>query len=165
MSDRKEEIKHYLQHEVNPVLKPLVEEITQARPANIMQFILQYAQRQMAQENKPEIKRLTTQPASEEEMTKEQEEQFARKLQEKNQRKGKKNSRKGISAEVFGEFNQKSAFTPEVHPKSKESADLIRSLLKKSIMFQGLSEENLSVVVGAMAEVKCPPEKEIIREG
>jgi hypothetical protein len=36
MSDRKEEIKKYLTTEVNPILKPLVEEITQARPTNIM---------------------------------------------------------------------------------------------------------------------------------
>lgn len=149
MTERKEEIKRYLQQEVNPILKPLVEEITQARPSNIMEFILQYAQRQL--QNKVEVKRMVTQPASEEEMTKEQEEQLARKLQDKMQRKGgKKNSRKGISAEVFGEYNQKAAFSPKVHPKSKESADLIRSLLKKSIMFQGLSEENLMVVIGAM---------------
>lgn len=47
MTDRKEEIKRYLQNEVNPVLKPLVEEITQARPPNILQFILQYAQKHL----------------------------------------------------------------------------------------------------------------------
>lgn len=99
----------------------MVEEITQARPANIMEFILQYAQRKLSQQT--EIKRMATEVASEEEMTKEQEEQFARKLQEKMQRKnGKKKSRKGISAEVFGDYNQKAAFTPQVHPKSKESS-------------------------------------------
>lgn len=79
--------------------------------------------------------------SSGEEMTQEQEEHLARKIQEKLKGRGaKKNSRKGISAEVFGDYNQKAAFTPQQHPKSKESADLIRSLLKKSIMFQGLSE-------------------------
>ena len=49
MTDRKGEIKDYLQNKVNPILKPMVEEISQARPANIMEFILQYAQRHLTQ--------------------------------------------------------------------------------------------------------------------
>jgi hypothetical protein len=32
---------------------------------------------------------------------------------------GKKNSRQGISAEVFGQFNKKEAFVPKIVPKSK----------------------------------------------
>ena len=122
MTDRKEEIKNYLQNKVNPILKPMVEEISQARPANIMEFILQYAQRHLTQQS--EIKLTANEAGSEEEvMTKEQEDQFAHKVPEKTQRKnGKKDSRRGISAEVFGDYNQKSAFTPQVYPKSKESS-------------------------------------------
>lgn len=54
-----------------------------------------------------------------------------RKIQEKIQKKngGKKNSRKGISAEVFGEFNKKAAFVAKTIPKSKESSEFIKNLL------------------------------------
>jgi len=40
MEDKREEIKRYLQTIVNPILKPMIEEITRLRPQNIMEFIL-----------------------------------------------------------------------------------------------------------------------------
>jgi hypothetical protein len=44
---------------------------------------------------------------------------MGKRLQEKQKKNGgKKNSRKGISAEVFGEFNKKTAFVSRVIPKS-----------------------------------------------
>lgn len=46
----KEEIKRYLQEEVNPLLKPLLEQLSKTRPPNIMEFILQYAQHSLQQQ-------------------------------------------------------------------------------------------------------------------
>lgn len=66
---------------------------------------------------------------------------------------------------MFGDYNQKSAFSAPVHAKSKDTGELLRGLLRKSIMFGGLSEENMGVVVGAMEEVRCAVGKEVIREG
>lgn len=44
---------------------------------------------------------------------------MAKRLQDKQKKNGgKKNSRKGISAEVFGDFNKKTAFVARVIPKS-----------------------------------------------
>ena len=47
MEERKDEVKKYLTVAVNPVLKPIVEAIAKARPQNIMQFILEYAQKEI----------------------------------------------------------------------------------------------------------------------
>lgn len=81
MAEKKEEIKHYLQEHVNPILKPLLEQLSKERPPNIMQFILNYAQQHLQKHAKNAPVREGT-LASEEEggMTKEQEEAFARKL-------------------------------------------------------------------------------------
>lgn len=163
MEDKREEIKKYLQNVVNPILKPMVEEITKERPKDIMQFILAYAQRHA----QAQIPRADTHDHSEDEMTKEQEDEINRKLQERQQKKvgAKKHSRKGISAEVFGDFNKKGEFTAKVIKKSEESISFLKNLLLKSIMFQNLSEENLKIVIDAMEELKFTPEMEVIKEG
>jgi len=62
----------------------------------------------------------------------------------------KKTSRKGISAEVFGDYNKKGDFTAKVIKKSEESISFLKNLLLKSIMFQGLSDENMKIVIDAM---------------
>jgi hypothetical protein len=49
MAEKKEEIKRYLQEQVNPVIKPLLEQLSKERPSNIMQFILNYAQQHLQQ--------------------------------------------------------------------------------------------------------------------
>lgn len=70
-----------------------------------MEFIYNYAKKDIGialdyLESRKQVKRMDSHPTSEEEMTKEQEEMMARKIQEKMEKKhgGKKNSRKGISA-------------------------------------------------------------------
>lgn len=52
MAEKKEEIKRYLQEQVNPILKPLLEQLSKERPPNIMQFILNYAQKHVQQQTK-----------------------------------------------------------------------------------------------------------------
>ena len=48
--------------------------------------------------------------------------QFLRQLEAKKKKKQeKKNSRQGISAEVFGQFNKKSDFVAKVIPKAPET--------------------------------------------
>ncbi len=52
---------------------------------------------------------------------------------------GKKNSRQGISSEVYGQFNKKSTFKPQVIEKSPETEKQIWKLLEQSILFQNLN--------------------------
>lgn len=83
----------------------------------------------------------------------------------KQKAEGTGSSRKGISAEVFGSFNKKGEFQAKVIAKSEKSIFLIRTLLLKSVMFQGLSDKNLRVVIGAMDERRMEAEELVIREG
>jgi hypothetical protein len=61
----------------------------------------------------------------------------------------RKNSRQGISSEVFGKYNQKSDFKPKVIEKSQSIELQIRQLLEKSILFQNLNEQDMICVVKA----------------
>jgi cAMP-dependent protein kinase regulator len=99
-------------------------------------------------------------------MSKEEEEALIKKKNARRQPNGsKKNSRKGISAEVFGDYNKKEEFKAKVYKKTEQSFTFIKNLLMKSIMFMNLSEENLKIVIDAMQERKCLAEEQIITEG
>ena len=74
-----------------------------------------------------------------------------RKIQEKKKKKlEKKNSRQGISAEVFGQFNQKGAFQAKIIPKDASTKQEIKTLIEKSILFSNLNKEDLNIVIDAM---------------
>lgn len=77
----------------------------------------------------------------------------------------KKNMRTSVSAEAFGVHNKKEDFTPPVINKSEESKKEIAERLRRSFMFQGLSEEEMNIVVGAM-DIVYPGKREfVIKEG
>ncbi len=62
----------------------------------------------------------------------------------------KENSRQGISAQCFGEFNKKAEYEAKVIPKSAETKQKIKQLIEKSIIFQSLNKEDLGIVIDAM---------------
>ena len=81
-----------------------------------------------------------------------------RKLEaKKKQKMDKKISRQGISAEVFGKYNQKKAFEAKVIEKSQETQQQIRVLINRSILFQGLNNEDKQIIINAMEEVSTKP--------
>ena len=77
----------------------------------------------------------------------------------------KKTSRRGISAEVFGTYNQKTQFVPRRVSKKPQEMALLQKLLSGSIMFQGLSKENMQIVLEAVEERKLTPDQWVIKEG
>lgn len=89
-----------------------------------------------------------------------------RKLEEKKKKKlEKKNSRQGISAEVFGQFNQKAEFVAKEIAKSPETKNTIRKLIEKSILFSNLNKDDLDIVIGAMEELVTVAGQSVITEG
>lgn len=70
-------------------------------------------------------------PASDsEEESEEAQAEFHRLMEEKKKKKQeKKHSRQGISAEVFGQFNQKGSFISKVIEKSAETFETIKKLI------------------------------------
>ncbi len=77
----------------------------------------------------------------------------------------KKNSRQGISAEVFGQFNQKAEFCAKVIPKDATTRQEIKSLIEKSILFSNLNKEDFWIVIDAMEEVHTQAGQDVIVEG
>lgn len=82
--------------------------------------------------------------------------------QKKNQ---KKVSRQGISAEAYGVFNKKQDFLPKIIEKSNDTKIAIRELLKKSVLFGTLADEDMNIVLDAMSVQECKKGDQIIKEG
>lgn len=63
-----------------------------------------------------------------------------------------------MSAEAYGEWNAKKAFTPPNHPKSDDQKQRLKQTLNKSFMFSALEEKDMQLVLGAMKECKVEAE-------
>lgn len=73
-------------------------------------------------------------------------------------------SRKSVSAEVYGKYNQKVAFTPLVIRKSEAQKERIRIAISTSFLFSGLDAKDLDVVIDAFREVLKSPGTEVITQ-
>merc|ERR1719453_2530540 len=76
-----------------------------------------------------------------------------------------KTARASVSAEAYGAWNQKKAFTPPDYPKTDDQKKRLGEVLGKSFMFNGLEKKDLDAVIGAMLEVNAEPEQVLIKEG
>jgi len=83
---------------------------------------------------------------------------------EKSEESGAK-ARQSVSAEAYGAWNQKKAFSPPVIPKTEDQSERLKSVLEKSFMFQSLEQLDLDAVIGAMAEVKLETKERAINQG
>ena len=79
---------------------------------------------------------------------------------------GGKTMRTSVSAEAYGQFNQREAFVPKVHPKTDDQTARLTATLQNSFMFNNLIETDFKVILDAVEEVKeVQPETFIITEG
>merc|ERR1719473_53368 len=63
-------------------------------------------------------------------------------------------ARQSVSAEAYGQWNQKKAFEPPVHPKTDAQKARLNSTLTKSFMFAALEPKDMDIILLAMKE--CP---------
>lgn len=77
----------------------------------------------------------------------------------------KSRGRQSVSAEAYGEWNVKKAFTPPVIPKTDEQKDRLKACLKSSFMFAPLDDTAFGIIIGAMKEVTVTAGERIITRG
>jgi cAMP-dependent protein kinase regulator len=61
--------------------------------------------------------------------------------------------RAGVSAEVYGAWNQKGEFVPKVVPKSEEVKAKLKKRLLEAFMFNALEDNELDIVVDSIEEL------------
>jgi cAMP-dependent protein kinase regulator len=77
----------------------------------------------------------------------------------------KQQGRTSVSAEAFGNWNQKQAYIPKIIPKSSEVKSQLQDRLKKSFMFANLEEQERLIVLNAMEEKKFSSGDMVITQG
>merc|ERR1719235_747374 len=75
-----------------------------------------------------------------------------------------KTARASVSAEAYGAWNQKKAFTPPSYPKTDDQKARLGQVLSKSFLFSALETKDLDSVIGAMPEVPAEAER-VLQEG
>merc|ERR1719436_1483165 len=74
-------------------------------------------------------------------------------------------ARQSVSAEAYGTWNQKKAFTPPTNPKTNEQKDRLKNTLLKSFMFAELEPVDMETILMAMKEVQFENGTKVITEG
>lgn len=74
-------------------------------------------------------------------------------------------TRISVSAEAYGEWNQKQAFTPPKHDKTDEQRGRLKEVLLKSFLFAGLEDKEMTIILDAMEEVKTEKGGKVINQG
>eukprot|EP00747_Dinoflagellata_sp_TGD_P103113 gnl/TRDRNA2_/TRDRNA2_168865_c1_seq1.p1 gnl/TRDRNA2_/TRDRNA2_168865_c1~~gnl/TRDRNA2_/TRDRNA2_168865_c1_seq1.p1 ORF type:complete len:410 (+),score=126.02 gnl/TRDRNA2_/TRDRNA2_168865_c1_seq1:88-1317(+) len=76
-----------------------------------------------------------------------------------------KTGRASVSAEAYGQWNVKKAFTPPVFPKTDVQRDRLQKTLQKSFLFSSLEQKDVNTVLDAMKECKFEAGLRVINEG
>lgn len=74
-------------------------------------------------------------------------------------------ARQSVSAEAYGQWNQKKAFTPPSYPKTEEQKERLNVTLQKAFLFQGLEDADMNTVLMACQEAKFASGEQVIEEG
>jgi len=61
-------------------------------------------------------------------------------------------ARSGVSAEVYGKFNNKAEFKAKVIPKSDDQIQRIKLKILQSFLFESLEPKEVDIVIDAMEE-------------
>lgn len=74
-------------------------------------------------------------------------------------------ARQSVSAEAYGDWNKKKAFTPPEYPKSDEQKERLKATLSKAFMFSHLEDAEFNIIIGATQEVQVEAGSQIIKKG
>jgi len=74
-------------------------------------------------------------------------------------------ARQSVSAEAYGQWNQKKAFEPPNYPKTDAQKARLGATLQKSFMFAALEQKDMEIILCAMKECIFSAGTKVITEG
>jgi len=74
-------------------------------------------------------------------------------------------ARQSVSAEAYGQWNQKKAFTPPNYPKNDGQKARLQQTLQKCFMFAALEQKEMEIILMAMKETPFKAAEQVIKEG
>ena len=80
-------------------------------------------------------------------------------------RGSRRSQRKSVCAEVYGQYNPKGAFQPNIVPKDPQTKLAIRQLIQNNFLFRHLEDSEIDMIVNAMEIRKVKAGEMVIRQG
>lgn len=186
-----EEKKKYITETLNPILEEFVTECLKTMPGNPLDEMLAFADKKgggggdgdLSKENarlKAEMEQLKAKVeeagvmvsnlAKEEDKEEEEEDDDDDDCEElpesfKKPEGQMSGARASVSAEAYGSWNQKKAFTPPNHPKTDQQKERLSTVLTKSFLFSALEKKDMELVIMAMVEKVVEPKVRLINQG
>lgn len=170
--DERSRLRSYLQTTVGSLLEDMLTALLTSQPSDPAAFLLTWLQAKtstpLSPSEREELMQYRAKAAPQhrrthsasEDSEQSQEEDFVDEV-----KAGKKDQRKGVSSEAFGEYNKKEDFKPRKIEKTEEQRQRILDRLSRSFMFAALDETERDIVVLAMEERKYSPGDTVIRQG
>lgn len=166
MQDQKEieEMKDYLRTNVSGILEKLTFDILLQKPDEVVPFMLKWLREKGPEVEKEFQRKVKNRPEGvETSQSSDEEDEEVFELPKKKIEARQK--RKSVSAEVYGMYNPKGNFEPQVIPKKETEKEKIRNLLLNIFMFKHLEEKDMNIIIDAMGSKKYSPGESVIKEG
>ncbi|CAK0853328.1 unnamed protein product [Prorocentrum cordatum] len=184
-----EEKKKYILETLDPILEELVTDVLTEMPKQPVDFMAQWLRKRSGTTHlqrialktkntklKEELRQLTgslreagtviDQHVEEEEESEEEDDEcdeIPESMRKPSDQLGR--ARQSVSAEAYGAWNQKKAFTPPKISKTDEQKSRLTNTLNKSFMFNELEPNDMETILMAMKEVKFTADQKVITEG
>jgi len=188
-----EEKKKYILDRLDPILEEMVSDVLTDMPKDPADFMIAWLRKRsgtavgaklsMAAQNKALKKELSqaseslhetglamgggARDADDEEEEEEEEDdecdEIPESMRKPEQQMGK--ARASVSAEAYGQWNQKKAFTAPSYPKTPDQLERLSATLMKSFLFSELDKPDMDLILLAMKEQNFSAGTKVINEG
>lgn len=176
----------YLENKVNSLIEPMIMQLVSIQPDDPVQFMLQWIRKNYGdrtsfnQSKRFELEQLRKEVAkvdkeerkgkssdssdSDSSSDNSSDDEAVKKAKERKEQKGWK-PRSSVSAEAHGEWNKKGDYTPIVIEKEAETITKIKNKILHSFMFNGISENDITIIINAMKVVNVKEGDFVIKQG
>lgn len=163
-----EEAQNYIKTQVSGVLEKMTIDILEQKPENLTNFMVQWLDKNGENTKNECLRKIKDRPVGVDSSDSEDEETvdvFEYQQGQDNLKKSFKNARNSVSAEVYGQYNNRANFKPKIVEKDAKTKELIQELLSKSFLFMNLEEKDMNVIINAMEVKNVKSGDQIIKQG
>jgi len=188
-----DEKKKYILERLDPILEEMVSDVLTDMPKSPIDFMIGWLRKRSGTANaskysiaglnlqlKTELKQATSslqevgaavtkgsEPEPEEEEEEDDDDDCGDEIPEafRKSEASQNKTRQSVSAEAYGQWNQKKAFTPPVYQKTEDQKKRLDTTLKKSFLFSDLEPKDMEAILLAMKECTFSPGTKVINEG
>jgi len=178
---------HTLKEKIRPIMEQLVYQLVLDRPENPVNYMIDYLQKLggytsngITIEEKKELERLRIEIKKYREMeeaenkdhheqsfTDDEEDDVDDMIEKKvvHAQARLSRQREAVSAEVYGQFNEKKDFIPKYVDKNDDQIQRIKARVLQSFLFAALESKDLNIVIGCMEEKHYKTGDPVITQG